>query len=151
MCRFGFSLPSARVSLELVIFWCVALTSSVSMKPRDIVLLATFVNSILLGFLLVLSKPQEGTIYPSHQVEAKTVAIPVLVQEETEVVEAEPVLIIPQAPVVPTEEWYVMKSGDNPWKVAKNNKIKFDDLLKLNGLNEERARNLKPGDRIRIR
>ena len=121
------------------------------MKPRDIVLLATFVNSILLGFLLFLSKPEEGMVYPSHQVEAKKVAIPVLVQEETEVVEAEPVLIVPQAPVVPAEEWYVMKSGDNPWKVAKNNKIKFDDLLKLNGLNEERARNLKPGDRIRIR
>ena len=118
------------------------------MKTRDIVLLATFVNAAILGLLLLLSKEKEEVI-----------AVPLgLVKEETKIVEAEPLLIAPHVeptpdlqPVVPQEEWYVMKSGDNPWKVAKNNKIKFDDLLKLNGLNEERARNLKPGDRIRIR
>jgi len=47
--------------------------------------------------------------------------------------------------------YYVIKSGDNPWKIAKQMRIKMDDLLKLNNLNEEKARNLKIGDKIRIK
>lgn len=49
------------------------------------------------------------------------------------------------------EEYYTIKSGDNPWKVARQYNVKFDDLLKLNGLDEEKARNLKIGDRIRVK
>ncbi len=53
---------------------------------------------------------------------------------------------------VPTEAvYYVVKSGDNPWKIAKQQQVDMDDLLRLNHLNEEKARNLKPGDKIRIR
>lgn len=48
-------------------------------------------------------------------------------------------------------EYYTLKSGDNPWKVAKLFKVRFDQLLDLNGLNEERARNLKPGDTLRVK
>lgn len=48
-------------------------------------------------------------------------------------------------------EYYTMKVGDNPWSVAMKNHLKVDELLKLNGLNEEKARKLKPGDRLRIR
>lgn len=48
-------------------------------------------------------------------------------------------------------EYYVIKSGDNPWKIAKQYNVKFDDLLKLNHLDEEKARNLKIGDRIRVK
>ena len=48
-------------------------------------------------------------------------------------------------------EYYVIKSGDNPWKIAKQFHVKLDDLLKLNNFNEEKARNLKVGDKIRIR
>ena len=47
--------------------------------------------------------------------------------------------------------YYTIKGGDNPWKIAKQYQVKFEDLLKLNGLNEERARNLKVGDKIRVR
>jgi peptidoglycan DL-endopeptidase LytF len=47
--------------------------------------------------------------------------------------------------------YYVIKSGDNPWKVAKRFNVKFEDILKLNHLNEEKARNLKIGDRIRVK
>lgn len=46
--------------------------------------------------------------------------------------------------------YYIVKSGDNPWKIAKQQKVNMDDLLRLNHLNEEKARNLKPGDKIRI-
>lgn len=48
-------------------------------------------------------------------------------------------------------EYYTIKSGDNPWKIAKQFRVKFEDLLKLNNLDEEKARNLKVGDKIRVK
>lgn len=48
-------------------------------------------------------------------------------------------------------EYYVVKVGDNPWSIANKNHMKVDELLKLNQLNEDKARKLKPGDRLRIR
>ncbi len=48
-------------------------------------------------------------------------------------------------------KYYVVKSGDSPWTIAVKNKMKLEDLLKLNGLDNEKARRLKPGDRLRIR
>jgi peptidoglycan DL-endopeptidase LytF len=54
--------------------------------------------------------------------------------------------------VVSTEAlYYTIKSGDNPWKIAKQFNVKFDDLIKLNNLDEEKARNLKVGDKIRVK
>lgn len=47
--------------------------------------------------------------------------------------------------------YYTVKPGDNPWTISVKNKIKVDELLKLNNLNEEKARKLRPGDRLRIR
>lgn len=47
--------------------------------------------------------------------------------------------------------YYVLKTGDSPWKIAKLNEMNVDDLLKLNNLDEEKARNLKVGDKIRVR
>ncbi len=49
------------------------------------------------------------------------------------------------------EEFYIVKNGDNPWTIAVKNHIKVEELLKLNGLNEEKARRLKPGDKLRIK
>jgi len=54
-------------------------------------------------------------------------------------------------PKVDVAEYYVVKNGDNPWTIAVKNHIKVDDLLKLNGLDESKARRLKPGDKLRIR
>jgi peptidoglycan endopeptidase LytF len=48
-------------------------------------------------------------------------------------------------------EYYTMKVGENPWAIAIRHHMKLDELLRLNGLNEEKARKLKPGDRLRIR
>lgn len=48
-------------------------------------------------------------------------------------------------------QYYTVKSGDNPWKIARQFHVKFEDLLKLNNLNEEKARNLKVGDKIRVK
>lgn len=46
---------------------------------------------------------------------------------------------------------YTVKSGDNPWTIANKNHIKLEELLKLNDLNEDSAKKLKPGDKIRIK
>jgi LysM repeat protein len=48
-------------------------------------------------------------------------------------------------------EYYTIKSGDNPWKIAKQFGVRFEQLLKLNGLDEAKARRLKAGDKIRVR
>jgi LysM repeat protein len=48
-------------------------------------------------------------------------------------------------------DYYTVKVGDNPWMIAMKHHLKLDELLKLNGLNEEKARKLKPGDRLRIK
>lgn len=48
-------------------------------------------------------------------------------------------------------EYYTIKVGENPWGVAQKHQMKLEELLRLNGLNEEKARKLKPGDRLRIR
>lgn len=66
---------------------------------------------------------------------------------------AEKTLVAAPAPLVPTvgEEFYTIKNGDNPWKIAKMFHVRFEDLLKLNNLDEGKARRLKAGDRIRVR
>jgi len=67
------------------------------------------------------------------------------------------VLKIPQkkgeakAPSSSRAEYYTVKSGDSPWTIAVKNQLKVDDLLKLNNLDQEKARHLKPGDQLRIR
>jgi peptidoglycan endopeptidase LytF len=48
-------------------------------------------------------------------------------------------------------EYYTMKVGENPWAIAMKHHMKVEELLRLNGLNDEKARKLKPGDRLRIR
>ena len=47
-------------------------------------------------------------------------------------------------------EYYTMQSGDNPWKIAKKFQLSVNELLRMNNLDEAKARNLKPGDRIRV-
>jgi peptidoglycan endopeptidase LytF len=49
------------------------------------------------------------------------------------------------------EKHYIVKNGDSPWTIAINNHIKVADLLRLNGLNESKAKKIKPGDKLRIR
>lgn len=48
-------------------------------------------------------------------------------------------------------EYYVVKEGDSPWLIASKNRIRLEDLLKMNGLDEQKARRLRPGDRLKIR
>lgn len=55
------------------------------------------------------------------------------------------------APLSNDTEFYVVKEGDSPWLIASKNHVKLDELLRLNQLDEQKARKLRPGDRLRIR
>lgn len=46
--------------------------------------------------------------------------------------------------------FYTVQEKDNPWKIAKKFNVSVQELLILNDLDESKARNLKPGDRIRV-
>ena len=48
-------------------------------------------------------------------------------------------------------EFYTIKTGDNPWEIAKKFNIKVSDFLKLNNLDEEKTRNLKVGEKVRVK
>lgn len=48
-------------------------------------------------------------------------------------------------------EFYTVKEGDNPWLIASRNKINLEELLRLNGLDDQKAKRLRPGDKLRIR
>ena len=54
-------------------------------------------------------------------------------------------------PAATAPGYYTVKVGDNPWTIAMKHHMKVDELLRLNALNEEKARKLKPGDRLRVR
>lgn len=45
---------------------------------------------------------------------------------------------------------YTVKSGDNPWKIARQFHISVEELLRANHLDEERAKNLKIGQQLKI-
>lgn len=47
--------------------------------------------------------------------------------------------------------YHVVKSGDSPWKIAKQYSVNYEDILRLNKMDEERARNLKIGEKIRVK
>jgi peptidoglycan DL-endopeptidase LytF len=50
-----------------------------------------------------------------------------------------------------TAQFYTIKSGDSPWSIAVKHKIKVEELLKLNNIDDAKARRLKPGEQIRIK
>jgi LysM repeat protein len=50
-----------------------------------------------------------------------------------------------------SDEYYIVKAGDNPWKIAKRFHLSFERLLLINHLDEAKARNLKIGQKLRIR
>jgi LysM repeat protein len=58
----------------------------------------------------------------------------------------------PKQPTQSTEsQYYTVKSGDSPWKISKEMGISVEELLRLNGMDEAKARNMKVGDKIRIK
>ena len=70
-----------------------------------------------------------------------------------ETVQSKPDAKVEQKKVVKESDpvYYTVESGDNPWKIAKKFGVKYDEILRLNHLDEDKARNLKIGDRIRVK
>lgn len=45
---------------------------------------------------------------------------------------------------------HCVKEGENPWTIAKQYKIKVEELLRLNHLTEEEAKKLRPGQLLKV-
>ena len=55
------------------------------------------------------------------------------------------------APTSGEGQYYTVKAGDNPWTIAVKHHMKVEELLKLNNMDEQKAKRLKAGDKIRIK
>jgi LysM repeat protein len=76
--------------------------------------------------------------------------------KKDQAIEQAPIVAAPPPVVKPSSNqseavYHTVKSGDNPWKIAKQYGVKYEDILRLNHLDEDKARNLKIGDRIRVK
>ncbi|ANH78701.1 lytic transglycosylase [Candidatus Chlamydia sanziniae] len=57
----------------------------------------------------------------------------------------------PQTKILSSDDYYIVQEGDSPWTIALRNHIRLEELLQLNDLDEQKARRLKPGDKLRMR
>lgn len=57
----------------------------------------------------------------------------------------------PQDPSGEKPLYYTVESGDNPWKIAKKFHVRFEDILRLNNMTEEKSKSLKVGQEIRVK
>jgi LysM repeat protein len=46
---------------------------------------------------------------------------------------------------------YVVQEGDSPWLIASKCHVKVEELLRINNLDDQKAKRLRPGDKLRIR
>ncbi len=51
----------------------------------------------------------------------------------------------------PKEDFYTVKEGDNPWLIANRLGIKLEELLRINNLDDKKAKKLRPGDKLKVR
>ena len=70
-------------------------------------------------------------------------------QLESNLLQIGQALIVPKKEV--KEEMYTVRCGDNPWTISMKHHMKVDDLLRLNQLNNEKAKKIRPGDKLRVR
>lgn len=56
-----------------------------------------------------------------------------------------------QIPKEAEGKFYIVKGGDNPWTIAHKNGMQVEELLKLNNMDEAKAKKLRPGDKLRIK
>lgn len=48
-------------------------------------------------------------------------------------------------------KYYTVQAGDNPSSIARKCKMPVDELLRMNNLDNDKARNLKIGDRLKVK
>lgn len=65
--------------------------------------------------------------------------------------QAVPQPVAKKMPVQADSKFYTVQKGDNPWAIARKHGVSLSELLSLNELDEEKARRLKPGDKLKIR
>ena len=51
----------------------------------------------------------------------------------------------------PKSKSYTVKTGDSPWSIAQENNMLLEDLLHINGIDEEQAKRIRPGDLLKIK
>lgn len=86
------------------------------------------------------------------KVPKKTSSAPIATASSPAAAPAKPNPIPPPVSTATTGPVYhEVKSGDSPWKIAKQYNVDYEDILRLNNLDEKKARNLKIGDRIRVK
>ncbi len=145
------------------------------MDRKKIFLIATTVNIVFLVAVFLTSKTTkdapdalkekvslEGSEIPAfaeivHNQQISPTAIAPKVEEETSSAvapkaekEQEAPLELPLNTETAKEEYYIVKPGDNPWTIAKKNHMRVEDLLRLNNMDQAKAKKLRPGDRLRI-
>lgn len=101
-----------------------------------------------IGQVLKIPTQQNAPLYATS---GATVAQVEPIKAEPRPVKIEPKQEITKEPKADEPVYYVIKSGDNPWKIARQFGVKYDEILRLNQLDEEKARNLKIGDRVRVK
>lgn len=140
-----------------------------SITKKDTVVLAALFNVLILACILATAKQipsktpsqivrQErkeiaATADPSSQTAQPSIAFDEIDQILEEYIPAEEAPPLPEEKKphkVKSKQFYVIQSGDNPWKIAKKFHLSFEKLLELNNLDEVKARNLKAGQRLRI-
>jgi LysM repeat protein len=140
---------------------------------KDIVIVTVLFNTVILTCILATAKQiyghRDGTVTvavadgalddhrdPSNQIGVDEID-QLLEDCIPEVEQAEHKKPAPPQPPSPAKtsskksSVYVVKQGDNPWKIAKQFHISFEKLLELNHLDEAKARNLKIGQTLRIK
>lgn len=147
------------------------------MQQKDTIIIAVLINLAILSTLFLLTSeeeepqeekpkvalvqmPQKNPMMPAKKtavasqesIEDVLKNYSLTKKEAPKVVEPEKV-VVKEAPkeMRSKEEFYIIKSGDNPWTIAKKFSVGFDEFLKMNNLDEKKARKLNPGDKVRVR
>lgn len=151
------------------------------MTKKDTIILAVLLNIVVLAGVLVTARqvlPKTEvktqrfvpyTVEEQKKLDSSTPGEEVAFDEIDQLLEEygskDPSLVPPVSP--PPEEkkehkenqkkheskdcFYVVRPGDNPWKIAKKFHLSFEKFLELNNLDEAKAKNLKVGQTLRIR
>lgn len=65
------------------------------------------------------------------------------------------VLTVPKGPsssnYYPADKYYTVKAGDNPWTIAVKHNMTVKEILKLNNLDDKKAKKLVPGAKLKIK
>jgi len=142
------------------------------MTKRDTIILAVLFNVVILACLLATAQqvtaPKEPVVAQEETKPAVVQVLPPKTEEkdpvafdeidhllEEYITSKEPKVqekpqAVSQKESVPSD-FYIVRSGDNPWTISKKFGISFERLLAINNLDEASARNLKIGQTLRIR